>query len=280
MFGTADMIPVEVHTTMPKLDETADCDNYVIGHDSNKYAAKTSTDNPHYPFAPFDELFCYELAKHCSIAVPQYRVLRMPDGSLAFGSMWEGGVLRQGFILALDNYIKGDESKIEGDLLVQRISAVYALDMFVYNEDRHLGNYVVKDTGDRHVLMAMDFGRSWTSLSCPIDRDLNTVRPPVLPFCYLSPPHHTPGQPSKTFECAQFIWNQSTLGGLNGSSFFSVLNRLDSLPESSIRSILDKVPSEWCGEDRKLAMLSWWLSPDRHKRINAIKLGFQHGTLV
>lgn len=280
MHGTTEMLPVQIYTLIPKPDETADCATYGVGSDSNKYAVKQIDDNPNYPFAPFDELFCYELARYCSIAVPQYRIIEMPDSSLAFGSMWEGGVINNGLNTALLNCLNGDESKIERDLLVRQLSAIYAFDLFVHNEDRHAGNYLVKDIGDRHVLLAMDFGRSWNSLNCPIDRTLAVVSPPILPLRYLSPPHPISGQDSNTFKIAKLLWNINQLGGLNGAGFFDVLNRLLSLPDTAIMRILDMTPSEWCSDERKESILRWWRSSGRQQRINKIKLGFQHGNLV
>ncbi|MCP4596166.1 hypothetical protein [Neptuniibacter sp.] len=279
MEGTMELLPIEIAYTVPKLDKSADCKAYCIGTDSNKYAVKTTSDNPDYPFAPFDELFCYELARHCGVAVPQYNLLLDKNGQYAFGSAFEGGVVDNGIIAILTEIIKQQIAPEAIDVYIQKLTTIYVLDLFVHNEDRHKDNYLVKDVGGQKALMAMDFGRSWTSLNCPIDRT-GDFSPTRLPFYYLSPPHPTNNDPSNTWKAAHFIWSPNCLGGLSGKTLFDTLEKLDNLTPNKLRYILRKSPDEWCSEDRKLRIIEWWGSTSFKERIDAIKLGFTNGNLV
>lgn len=291
------LFPVEVDTEIPPLDSTADCKYYCRGIDSNIYAVKQTSDNPDYPSAPFDELFGYELARAVNIAVPQYNLIKIPFSPwLGFGSVCEGGVIPDGFRLHFSNIIQNQTNASYKELFLKKVSSIYALDLFLCNEDRHPGNYLIKDTMGHHVIMGIDFGRSWTGLDCPVDRNGSTS--PFsnrLPFYYLkpllAPKSMTPSsrlqpivqeKPKKTntYNIASIIWSRDSLGPLHGGSFFEVLTKIEEMTVSDIQTILNQVPDEWCPPCRKQGIADWWDSEERIKRINKIKLGYQHGTLV
>ncbi|WP_156948399.1 HipA family kinase [Marinobacterium jannaschii] len=274
------LMPVDVDNLLPKHDESADCQTYCEGIDGHRYAVKQVSDNPALPFTPFDELFCYELARLCSIAVPPYNVLKMPSGELAFGSTWEGGLLSGGLISILKNYEEGGSEVIPTEKLIRHLSAIYAFDLFVHNDDRHFGNYLVRSTHKSYVMLAMDFSRSWNNLNCPVDLSLKIMSPPMLPTIYMSPPHHesNAGNNSNTYIHAKIIW--SIFNQINGGSFFNTLIKLEQITVNVIENILQRVPDEWCSEDRKRAIIRWWDSEFRYKRINKIKGAYQNGILV
>lgn len=280
---TASLFPVEVDKEIPKLSSSADCASFCIGIDSNTYAVKKLTDNPDYPFTPFDEFFCYELAKRCQIAVPSYNILQMADGTLGFGSIWEGGLLEQGFIVVLKDFLSGSHSIIEKDSLLRTLSAIFILDMFVSNEDRHTGNYLIKHNGDivnTHSLLAMDYGRSFTSVRFPIDLAGNIANSDRYPINYLSPPHPNTGDISNTYKVASYLWAPKVLGPLSGKAVFRVLKILEDLTSSNIEYILRNAPDTWCTPQRKQKICEWWESDLRLQRVNELKLRYVHGTLV
>ncbi|MBP0047676.1 hypothetical protein H9C73_02920 [Marinobacterium sp. AK62] len=285
MKQTMDLLPVEVDLVYPKLDNSADCQTNCRGADGNHYAVKLVSDSSRFPFTPFDELFCYELAKQCAIATPPYSIIKMPDESLGFGSTWEGGVIPNGFQRLLGAIGGGHDIPMDKHFLVKQLSAIYAFDLFCFNDDRHFGNYIIKDLGDGRdcAMLAMDFSRSWNNMNCPVDRGLVDMDPSLLPLYYYSPPHDqsVDGQVSNTGRCADILWSPQLLKGMSGAGFFRVLHRLEQISSEIIQGILMKVPDEWCDTDRKERILQWWASSRRIDRINKIKLmGFQHGNLV
>jgi len=276
------LAPIPVVNLMPKHDQSADCQTYCEASDGHQYAVKQTTDSSVFPFTPFDELFCYDLAKLCGIAVPQYNLLTMPDGSVAFGSVWEASVVANGFASVFNDVMGGGNTFISKQKFIERLSAVYAFDLFVHNEDRHFGNYLVRPTFNSYVMIAMDFSRAWTNLDCPIDRTRNTMKPPYLPEVYISPPHQAKdhGQDSNTKQCARLIWSENNLGPISGGFFFRTLNSLLAISEQQIQSILNRAPDEWCDSARKQEILAWWLSEEKNRRINMIKGAYQNGALV
>lgn len=280
MPGTMDMLPLEIEITLPNLTGTADCRTFAIASDTNQYAIKTTTDNPHYPFAPFDELFGYELARHCNIAVPQYKFLRQADGTLAFGSAFEGGVVDNGMIAIKNSILNKKVTPELAQLYIRKISSIYALDLFQHNEDRHDGNYLIKQVLHTATIMAMDFGRSWNSLNCPINRKLQIVNPPQLPLIYRQTSHPDYNQPSNTLKTAALSWQPHMLGQLSGSAFFETLERIQDLNQRQLQAILDLAPEQWCDTARKRRITEWWHSNALKQRINIIKKGYIDGSLV
>ncbi len=206
----------------------------------------------------------------------------MPDQSLAFGSVWEGATIDDGFNTVYTDIKKGLDSYLPKQKFIERLSAIYAFDLFVHNEDRHSGNYLFRPSFDTHVMLAMDFSRSWTNLNCPIDRTSAVMNPTRLPMQYISPPHHINqnGNKSNTSLLAGFLWNIQQLGPICGGTFFKTLNLLLELTQMHINSILSKVPEEWCSSKRKDIIRNWWLSGEHINRINIIKGAYEHGTLV
>jgi hypothetical protein len=280
---TTNLFPIDVDIEIPKLNKSADCASFWMGVDLNTYAVKTLADSVEYPFTPFDEYFCYELAKRCQIAVPNYNLLKLKDGCLGFGSIWEGGVLENGINLAINEFANKQHVKFTSDQLINALSAIYTLDMFVTNEDRHMGNYMVKHNGDSvgtHSLLAMDFGRSWTSVRFPIDLNGNIANSDRYPYNYLSPPYPTPNKVTATAKNANILWSPNIFGGLSGHAVFRVLNILNSISTKTISNILDGAPDEWCSISRKQTICDWWASDLKTKRIDNLKLRYQNGQLV
>jgi hypothetical protein len=276
------LVPIKVTNLIPKHDVSADCQTYCEANDGYQYAVKQVSDSRVFPFTPFDELFCYELARLCEIAVPQYSLLEMPDKTLAFGSVWEGGAVQDGMKLVFQDVMQGGASFMEKQKLIERLSSIFAFDLFVHNEDRHDGNYLIRPAINAHVLIAMDFSRSWTNLNCPIDRASTIMNPPIMPMLYVSPPHATQynGQVSNTYRFAKIFWNNQRLGQISGGAFFRTLERLLGIERERIDSILSKVPDSWCSPARKTEILNWWCSSERIDRINHIKGAYQNGLLV
>jgi hypothetical protein len=72
---------------------SADCPAICGCDDSCDYAIK---DTHTHPLVPHSEWFCTRLADLVGIAGPECQILEMPDGTLVFGSRWEGGTLPGG----------------------------------------------------------------------------------------------------------------------------------------------------------------------------------------
>jgi len=246
----ASLIPLNVVQLDPSNLGSADCDYIGLADDGMEYAIKTTFKNP---TAPAAEWFCHGLAALCHVAIPQYEKLTMPDKSLAFGSQWDGAAV---------NDPKTKQDVINGTAptghLPKQLSVILAFDLFVYNTDRHIGNYLFVRTKSGYAVRAFDFSRAWTSNGWP---------PPNL---ILSPTSNT----------------INTYNGLKTKHPFELpvakelFDKLRKVPNSSIKSILDEIPAPWMVDLLKSQLEIWWDSADRMARINEIEKELENGNII
>jgi hypothetical protein len=182
----------------------------------------------------------------------------MPDGSTAFGSRWEGGVVAmpQGWNLVQAGTIT--LASISGVL-----SKMYAFDHFVHNYDRHGKNFLFRQQAKGYAVLAFDYSRAWTFHGFPL---------PALPFNLTDPSEKT----------VRFQRQISTYVGkyIDNVACKEILAKIDSITERSIKTIIESHPSSWLPEDKKQSILAWWNSAERPKRIAGIVEGIENGTYL
>lgn len=132
------LVPVEIVDINPSTQGTVQLKTTGIGRDGRDYAIKRVCDSQN-GLIPASEMFCYRLARRINIAVPQFEILDF-KGELAFGSVWEGGVLSD---TSLKIKILIGEIEMAG--LSDILSRIYALDIFVNNTDRNISNYLMRE---------------------------------------------------------------------------------------------------------------------------------------
>jgi hypothetical protein len=147
------LFPLETVWCAPPGLGTADCGLICRADDGLDYAIKDkSTDVA----VPHSEWFCTHLAELVNIAAPPCKFVKVTDGTLAMGSRWEGGVIdRNTWTMRLGVDIKLPD-------LAPVLSRIYAFDHFIYNEDRHTGNLLVREQRNSGVvILAFDYSRAW-----------------------------------------------------------------------------------------------------------------------
>lgn len=147
-----------------------DCKEGCFCGDAGAYLIKTNTPNIYEPH-------CEWLGSHLAVRVgiPQisFNIVKHTDGNFWFGSQWKNSKVTDWWNLALAGNINfGD--------LADDISRIYALDLFIHNDDRHLNNYLVAPDGAGHKIFSFDYGRSWLYHGFPppavmLDPAVNTV---------------------------------------------------------------------------------------------------------
>ena len=88
------LFPIEIKWCLPANLGTADCGQICRGVDGCDYAIKDGKTGGSAPVTPHCEWFCTVLGERVGIAAPSCKVIRLPDGTLVFGSRWEGGVVK------------------------------------------------------------------------------------------------------------------------------------------------------------------------------------------
>ena len=84
--------PVHLVQVDPANLGTADAAFFAQGANGLDYCVKTVAKTPG---APATELICNSLAALCGVATAQFDIVELPDGTPAFGSVWEGSALDQ-----------------------------------------------------------------------------------------------------------------------------------------------------------------------------------------
>ena len=112
---------------------SADAELMVTAEDGMDYVVKTTKK---IAAIPASEWVCQNLADACGIPTPQFSQIQLMSGDVGFGSQWDESAIKD---QATRNQVV---SAIPGlPLLAEMFSAIYAIDLFTFNTDRHLGNY-------------------------------------------------------------------------------------------------------------------------------------------
>lgn len=223
------MFPVLLVDEYP-ADRTQSQDLMLIGIDgqNRRYALKTTDDAP---LLPLTEWVCYHLCRLCHIPTPEFAIVERLNGTLAFGSRWAEGAWQ------------ASPATASFDELIQRIadtkdniSAMFALDAFMPNEDRHLGNILFLDA----CASALAFDWSRTHLFHPW---------PWPPGCN-----------------SEQVWRWLQTESLTfPDSIAKVLDRLQAISETQLAQIFDAAPPEWRAGFNVPAAVQWWQA-HRHER--------------
>lgn len=107
------------------------------------------------------EWICTQLAEAVGIAAPAAAVLRRSTGDTVFGSRRLIGVANE--VVTRNFLLTPSASNVSVPVvgMAQLLSAIYAFDLFVFNEDRHFGNYLSLDDNGVRRFYAFDFSRAF-----------------------------------------------------------------------------------------------------------------------
>lgn len=256
--STASMLPVEatfqrklmhldVITTFPWAGDTAHLRHIVEARDGQHYGVKMVNEGE--TKVPASELFCHELACRVLIPTPGHAVIKMPSGELAFGSLWQGGVIdkksKLDFQLFIDQILKGEVKVVN---LKKFFSRLYAFDLFVNNVDRSWRNYLWRSSfADSVVALAFDFSRA----------------------CFET--GHTGMQATAKLTNTQNVFAMINVSkNYDRSEAIACLEAIRSIETEEIRTIFSGFPAPWMSKAEKNAYIEWWDSKARHDRIDAL----------
>jgi hypothetical protein len=240
------LFPVEAVVVNKSSQNSADLKLIVTASNNKDYATKTVADGNGY--VPASELFCYELAAILEVPTPEYSIIVMPDKSLAFGSVWEGGVHHIKSVNQISDILQG---KVKVRELKRFFSQVYGLDLFINNIDRHFGNYLFRQSYQVLIGLAFDYSRAWYEVDAYKYSSLNDLK-------------------CNTQICHNVIKNNKLYDKRYVEEIF---DRLLSVSSEQIVCILKIIPDEWLDKVKKADVASWWDSDDMKDRIRKLKIG-------
>lgn len=157
------MFKVKIIQELPYAGTSADLKRIGIGDDGNHYALKTLNDSA---LLPISEWIGYHLCRAVGVNTPDFSVVELTDGALAFGSKWDGNTFQVPKLLTpIDavNHFQPVKSALE---------CIYAVDAFLPNEDRHARNILMRSTPSGTIPLAFDFSRASLMLGLPFGSDL------------------------------------------------------------------------------------------------------------
>lgn len=225
---------------------SADLQSIVTGTNNKDYAVKLLSDGNGY--VPATELFCYELAAILNIPTPSYDLITMRDGSLAFGSLWEGGVHKIEDINQVVDILSGKKPVRDLNLFLSR---VYAFDLFINNLDRHFGNYLFRESYNSLIGLAFDYSRAWYEVGAYDHQSLED-------------------QGGNTQVCHCII---KDFKKYERSVAIATLDAIGEIPQQKIIELLRTIPDEWLDTSAKEEVTNWWASDAMKNRIIKIKGG-------
>lgn len=232
---------------------TADSLGDVEAEDRHRYYIKGDS---HGRLIRASEWLSTNIAEQVGITTPVPTIIERQNGSLVFGSRRIPGVSNQ--LVTIQFLTTKTESnstaKVTG--LKEVLSSIYALDLFLYNDDRHLGNYLSVPDEDIRRLYAFDFSRAlfwkWPWVGFPEKND-NTRR------------------------CGYLL---RQLHGFDHAAADATLDRLSALDDSTIQNFIGSMPSDWLPPNQHADFIAWWSNGQKMSRIDNLRKGFSDGTLL
>ena len=247
------LFPRHAVVELPRREQSADSLGEAQADDQHWYYIKGDA---HGRPVRASEWICTHIAEDVHIGAPTCALIRLQSGLVVFGSRRIAQVSDN---IATARYLttptESNASGADNDLN-KLLSSIYAFDMFVNNDDRHLGNYLtVEDRGVRR-LYAFDFSRAlfW----------------------------HWPFQGFPAHDC-------NTLGGgrllrslhsFDEAAAMATLDMIEGLASSVLQGFISRMPADWLPPDVQTAFLEWWDNGGRTKRLDDLRKGIGDGTLL
>lgn len=233
------LLPILLVDEQP-ADRSKSKDLLVVGFDEQgrRYALKTV--EPASPLLPLTEWLCYHLCNLAGIATPDFSVVTRLDGSPAFGSRWEESAREYSPAQVSEAQLTAWMSEARAD-----ISSMFALDAFMPNEDRHMGNLLFVQTGPRLRALAFDWSRTRIFEPWPWPIGANSG--------------------------LAWGWLRS-IGVADPGIMAARMERIQTITGDQVLTILNAAPEQWRDNINSDAAAQWWHTNRDTRAQEAIKL--------
>lgn len=231
------LFPLQVqHHLQPLRGKDVRVDAYA--EDGMRWTLKRQAEHPMLPAAEF---LAYHLAHACGLPAPHFGILRDLDGAFVFGSRHEAGLVDLKTLTPAQLF---DELQ----RCAGRMSACFALDLVLGNEDRHLDNFLYRRRDDgRLVAMPIDWGRAWWLNGWP-PRDVH----------------------ARACTTTNQIEVLRALQAWSPPEALVALGALSSVPVARLMVWADEMPDTWMPPAQRSNLALWWGSEAFHARISSI----------
>lgn len=262
-------LPLEIVDLLPPMDGgSQDSPGIGIASDGRQYVLKVATKEK--PLLPATEAFCASLATACQLPVAQGAWLNYQNGIACYGSRLEGGVVKSladSPILRktplLQHAIKRRWQRCDNKSMA---SGHYALDLFLFNFDRHLTNFLFQEMGSRTEVLGIDYSRAWWTVSSTI-----AGLPPASDMPKLDK------RIERTVRVGRIVRKWI---GFDLQVACRTLQIMRQVPDKWVMNFCDEIPDQWITPAVVNEMVAWWKSPHRLARIDNIEQGLINGSLL
>ncbi len=250
-------LPIKVRYCNPANLGTADCGLICRGDDGCDYVIKDNKTGGSVALTPHSEWFCTQLGELVGIASPQCKIVEMSDSTFTFGSRWEGGVIKQTVGGNWWDKVKSGDIKL--DDIKGALSHIYAFDHFIYNPDRHPGNFIVRDQHAGYAVLANDYSRAWMCAGFPL---------PALPMN------------NATVSTQRWLSNSWAVKYIDKDEANILLDRIRNISKPIVGRIINGHPNDWLPKKSRDDILNWWGSKPMLDRLDEISKGVENGSYL
>lgn len=237
----------------PPAKASADSRGEVEADDACRYYIKGDA---HGRPVRASEWLSTQIAEMVGVAAPAPVTIELSGGEVVFGSRRIAGVADDVTTASFLTTPTNSNAGAPAVNLKTLLSRIYALDMFLNNDDRHLGNYLSVDDNGVRRLYAFDFSRAlfWT----------------------------WPWQGFPGLNCNTRQWGRilRSLHGFDPVAANAVLDGLSGLPVPVLQQIVNHMPSGWLGASASAEFLAVWTTDLCQKRVQDLKTGLGNGSLL
>lgn len=265
----AQIAPLLITDILPNASGvTADSPGVAVASDGRQYVLKAVTLAK--PLLPATEAFCSDLATACQLPVADTAWLQDDDANEYFGSRHEAGIIKSIADSAIARrtplfthsmkrrWMRCDNKQVA--------SGLYALDLFLFNYDRHFYNYLFQDNGTRTEVIAIDYSCAfWT-----VSPDLTALPAPADMLIMDK-------RIERTVRVGRIIRKWIGFDQMMAKRTLAMLRLVRT---SWVQNFCMQIPPAWMTDSEKASLLAWWDSPARLQRIDAIEQGINNGSLL
>ena len=260
------MISHQIAPMMVRAVDPAESGNdtagYGIAQDGQTYVIKSPLK---HPLLPATEAFCEILAHACQLPATVGAWIEV-DGVSCYGSKFEGGLEKA--LPVVNSRLTLDSRKRQWKRCTNPgiASATFALDLFVFNYDRHHNNWAFQDQNGNLTARIFDFSRAWWTCA----KDVANLPPPedmkLLP--------KTSERTCRDYAAVR-VWAGEDLKAAQ-----KVLDLLKQITTQWVEKRILELPTGWVDKTTLDTTLAWWDSPQKNARVDAINEGMKNATLV
>ncbi len=238
---TISLFTLDATKQEPKPSGGLDAQGIVIAEDGLPYLLKKPTEDN--PTMAANEWLCCKIASQCTVPSPTVAKLNY-NGEKCVGIRIEGGTS--------DDYTDPNDVQISSDYhtpsALNTVCSAAVIDLFLYNPDRHLNNFMTRRSIAGTSMFAIDYSRAFLS---------NWPLPPVSEI--------------KTTPTMQTLLFTIKLNGRKDTTAIErVCNKMDKISTDMMQLWINEMPAPWLSDKLRCSTIEWFDS-EKDKRMDEVK---------